>query len=104
MNWSPTDIIQSAALGILFVSMAVTWRKNGRAQKDRDEARAIKETKRDTTITLKLEHINGAINSPDYGLQVLKSDMGEMKTNCAKVTAGYDEKFNHLEKRRRKTK
>ena len=102
MNWSPTDIIQSAALGILFVSMAVTWRKNGRAQKDRDEARAIEEAKRDTTITLELEHITEAINSKDYGLQVLKSEIGKVKTNCASVTAGFGEKISNLEKRRKR--
>ncbi len=102
MNWQPTDIIQSVALGILFVGFIVTWRKNGSAQKARDEKRAKAEATREANIASELVHINKAINSPDYGLQALSKEMGGMKTNCAKVTAGYDEKWKNLEKGRKR--
>lgn len=100
MDWSPTDYIQSIALGILFISGIFTWRRNGSAQKSRDEKRAKAEATREANIASELVNMNKAINSPDYGLQALSKEMGGMKTNCAAVTAGYDEKFKNLEKRK----
>lgn len=89
---------QWAATGVIAVALYIQIRRNGKAQKRRDEETSEARAARDATIDEKLKHINGAITSPDSGLAALKSEMGGMITNCASVTSGFKERIKNLEK------
>jgi hypothetical protein len=51
--------------------VVLTWRKNGKAQRERDENMAMKQAERDTRLNSNQENIISRLDNPDTGLTAL---------------------------------
>lgn len=78
--------------------LIVTWRKNGRDQRERDERQTEEQAKRDQEIASNQQSILKTLEDRNTGLAALNNKVGEMKTHCASVTASYGERINAVER------
>ncbi len=99
-QWGVTLAQWGATLVIAFGLWRQT-RRNGHAQKERDEKVAREQATREAEWRAEVNGINNAINSPNSGLEALKEDMSKIQLNCASVTSGFSERIKNMEKRKR---
>ena len=82
------EIIALVGVFIIAIGLAVTWRKNGRAQATRDIAQAEKLATWKQEIQGSVDHIEEELKSGDHGLIALAQGQGNFKTHCATVSTG----------------
>jgi hypothetical protein len=88
-----------SASGTVLVGLALlgTWRRNGKEQRSRDDAHAIRQALRDKGLELGYRAITDRLDDRDSGLSAINSKIAAQATHCAEVTGRYDERINSLE-------
>lgn len=90
----------AAVVGVLFTGggLILTWRKNGRSQRERDLDLAMKQAARDTAINTTQENILAKLDDPTTGLPAVNEKVNAMVTHCAEVSTGVVERVNAAER------
>lgn len=79
-------IVNSAGVFVIAAGLFLTWRRNGKGQKDRDLDMVAKQAARDQAIKGNLDNILERLNDPITGLTAIKEEGQGMKEHCAAVS------------------
>lgn len=79
--------------------LVVTWRRNGREQRQRDEDMVVKQALRDKELELGYQSIVERLDNEMTGLRSLHSKLTDMQINCAQVTGRFEERIKATEKK-----
>ena len=74
------------------------YRRNGKAQADRDEAMKAEQVKRDTQLQMNQETIIKRLDDPKSGLSSLGDKVNNMVNHCAAVSTALTERTNAAER------
>jgi len=74
------------------------YRRNGKAQADRDEAMKAEQTERDTRLQMNQETIIKRLDDPKEGLSGINEKVNGMVNNCATVSTGLTERVRAAER------
>ena len=85
------SIVAISGVVITSVGLIASWRQNGRAQAERDRNYAESQATRDAKLEGNQEAIIERLDDRETGLQAVNIKIGNMQTNCAKVSTSLQE-------------
>ncbi len=96
------EILASAAVAGVIVtgsSLVVSLRRNGKQQRERDEANATRQAVRDKEVEMGYRAIVKRLDHPDDGLSALGRKVTNLRTEHTEAIGRHDEHLTSLESR-----
>ncbi len=91
-------IASVAGTVVVGTGLMVTWRRNGREQRDRDEANGIKQALRDRDLETSYQAITNRLDDKSTGLGALNNKVADMKNHYNEITGRFDERLLSAER------
>ena len=96
---SPIEIATVIGTAIIGVGLALTWRKNGKSQRERDLKIAEDRAARDAALQAELQRLNRQQEVNITRTTETKNKVIEMANHCASTVATFKERTHRHEER-----